>query len=202
MDLRQQYIKRDRQIAKEYAQITFDDDYIVKDNKPDILKVICTSGNVFVEEIKTINEAVWVSGKVNFYIIYRSDMGSMPERIDGMIPFQEKIFVDNLSELDSVKVSGKIDDIMVSIINSRKVSVKGIISFEVVAEDIEEFPVTCGMQDDDEYQQKGSLEISKRAVKGQHAGQAEGSQTGSPTLYKEKKNIRTSFFISALRFWA
>ena len=91
MDLKQQYIKRDRQIAKEYAQITFDDDYIVKDNKPDILKVICTSGNVFVEEIKTINEAVWVSGKVNFYIIYRSDMGSMPERIDGMIPFQEKI---------------------------------------------------------------------------------------------------------------
>ena len=156
MDLKQQYIKRDRQIAKEYAQITFDDDYIVKDNKPDILKVICTSGNVFVEEIKTINEAVWVSGKVNFYIIYRSDMGSMPERIDGMIPFQEKIFVDNLSELDSVKVSGKIDDIMVSIINSRKVSVKGIISFEVVAEDIEEFPVTCGMQDDDEYQQKVS----------------------------------------------
>ena len=64
--------------------------------------------------------------------------------------------MDNLSELDSVKVSGKIDDIMVSIINSRKVSVKGIISFEVVAEDIEEFPVTCGMQDDDEYQQKVS----------------------------------------------
>ena len=142
MDLRQQYIKRDRQIAKEYAQVTFDDDYIVKDNKPDILKVICAAGDVLTEEIKTINEAVWISGRVNFYIIYRSDTGSMPERIDGMIPFQEKIFVDNLSELNSVRVTGKIDDILVSIINSRKVSVKGIISFEVTAEEMEEFPIT------------------------------------------------------------
>ncbi len=154
MDLRQQYIKRDRQIAKEYAQVTFDDDYIVKDNKPDILKVICASGDVLTEEIKTINEAVWISGRVNFYIIYRSDTGSMPERIDGMIPFQEKIFVDNLTELNSVRVSGKIDDIMVSIINSRKVSVKGIISFDVTAEEVEEFPVTAGMEDSTKYQEK------------------------------------------------
>ena len=156
MDLRQQYIKRDRQIAKEYAQVTFDDDYIVKDNKPDILKVICASGDVLTEEIKTINEAVWISGRVNFYIIYRSDTGSMPERIDGMIPFQEKIFVDNLSELNSVRVAGKIDDILVSIINSRKVSVKGIISFEVTAEEMEEFPITCGMEEGEKYQEKVS----------------------------------------------
>ena len=156
MDLRQQYIKRDRQIAKEYAQVTFDDDYIVKDNKPDILKVICAAGDVLTEEIKTINEAVWISGRVNFYIIYRSDTGSMPERIDGMIPFQEKIFVDNLTELNSVKVTGKIDDIMVSIINSRKVSVKGIISFEVTAEEMEEFPITGGMEEGEKYQEKVS----------------------------------------------
>lgn len=158
MELRQQYIKRDREIAKEYAQVTFDDDYIVKDNKPDILKVICALGDVLVDEIKTINEAVWVSGKVSFFIIYRSDRGSMPEQIDGMIPFQEKLFVDNLSELDCVKVSGKIDDIMVNIINSRKISVKGIISFEVLAEEVEEFPITCGMIEENEYEQKISAE--------------------------------------------
>lgn len=154
MDLRQQYIKRDKNIASEYAQVTFDDDYIVKDNKPDILKVICASGDVMTEEIKTINEAVWISGRVNFYIIYRSDMGSMPERIDGMIPFQEKIFVDNLTELNSVRVSGKIDDIMVNIINSRKVSIKGIISFEVRADEVEEFPITYGMESGEKYQEK------------------------------------------------
>lgn len=42
----------------------------------------------------------------------------------------------------------------------------------------------------DEYQQRGSLEVRERAVKGQSTGQAEGSQVGSPTIYKEKKNIR------------
>lgn len=42
----------------------------------------------------------------------------------------------------------------------------------------------------DEYQQRGSTEVGKRAVRGQPTGQAEGIQAGSSTIYKEKKNIR------------
>lgn len=43
----------------------------------------------------------------------------------------------------------------------------------------------------DEYQRRGSTSVSKRAVRGQPNGQAEDSQTGSATIYKENKNTRS-----------
>ena len=45
MELKKQVIKQSDEKIKVFSQITFDDDYIVKDHMPDVMKIICASGN-------------------------------------------------------------------------------------------------------------------------------------------------------------
>ena len=49
-----------------FAQITLDDDYIVRDNKPDILRAIYTKGMVTLEDIKLGNQVVWITTGFSF----------------------------------------------------------------------------------------------------------------------------------------
>ena len=61
-------------VEKDYAfaQITLDDDYIVRDNKPDILRAIYTKGSIVLEDTKIGNQVVWITGKLYFHTLYLS----------------------------------------------------------------------------------------------------------------------------------
>ena len=58
---------------KEFMQMTLDDDYIVRDNKPDVLRIIYAKGNTVLEDIKIGNQVVWLTGKLYFSVLYQSD---------------------------------------------------------------------------------------------------------------------------------
>ena len=51
---------------KAFMQLTLDDDYIVRDNKPDVVRNIYSKGNVVLEDIKMGNQVVWLTGKLHF----------------------------------------------------------------------------------------------------------------------------------------
>ena len=44
MELKKQILKQNIQKSKAFTQVTLDDDCIVKDSKPDIIKIIHTKG--------------------------------------------------------------------------------------------------------------------------------------------------------------
>ena len=73
MELKKQIIKKVKNKGKEFSQITLDDDYIVKDSKPDVIKIIHSQGNVSVEETRINSGAVWINGRMDFMVIYRRD---------------------------------------------------------------------------------------------------------------------------------
>ena len=41
MELITRDVKQNIEKAQEIQQVTFDDDYVIKDNKPDVQKIIC-----------------------------------------------------------------------------------------------------------------------------------------------------------------
>ena len=91
MELLQNQYEMCQQKSKICAQITVDDDYIVKDTKPDVVKVIHGRGEVALEEIRVNKDAIWIMGKLCFSVLYLSDKET--ERLESMeseIPFQEK----------------------------------------------------------------------------------------------------------------
>ncbi len=123
--------------TKSFSQITLDDDYIVRDNKPDVVRVIYSKGNVRVEDVRAANQGVWITGKLCFSTLYQSDdENHRLESVNGEVPFQEKVIMDDVEEGDDVVVDMNIEDLSVGIINSRKLVIRAVVN--VTARNLEE----------------------------------------------------------------
>lgn len=137
------------------TQITLDDDYIVRDNKPDVVRVIYTRGDVLLEDTKAGNQGIWVTGKLHFVALYQTDdEGCKLDYLEGDVPFQEKLVIDEVEEADDVTVAATLEDLSLGIINSRKVVVRAVVS--LFAEGYEEraYDITCGVDNEIEYEEK------------------------------------------------
>lgn len=146
--------------AKAFAQITLDDDYIVRDNKPDVVRVIYTKGDVLVEDTKVGNQVVYVTGRLYFTTLYQSDdENHRLESVSGEIPFQEKLVMDEVEEKDEVQINVQMEDLSVGIINSRKLVIRALLNMsgKILVE--EEVNLACRASEDETYQQK-TKEIS------------------------------------------
>ena len=110
------------------TMITVDDDYIVKDTKPDVVKVIYAGGYAVPEETRVNKDAIWITGKLLVTLVYQSDRENAGlEALTSEIPFQEKLNVEDVDETDEVPVRIQKEDINVSIINSRKLSIRALL---------------------------------------------------------------------------
>ncbi len=155
MELRTQLLKQNTVKSKAFTQVTIDDDCIVRDSKPDIIKIIHTKGTVAFEETKVSNQTVWITGKLTFTVLYRSDAGGNKlETLTDSVNFGEKIFMEEVEELDAVKLSGKLEDLSINAINSRKLAVRAVIGIQAVSEQPEEQELIREVGADENVQQK------------------------------------------------
>ena len=146
MELITQKIRQCIEKVKDMSQVGFDRDYVIKDNKPDVSKVVCQNGQVKIDEIKASGENIWISGSIEFEVLYTREEvfegdepeenigGNRVEHIKDTIPFQEKLVLQGICEKDTVRVYTGLDELTVGVINSRKLSVRGIISVELYGE--------------------------------------------------------------------
>ncbi len=135
------------------AQITLDDDFIVPDSKPDILKRITDCGEVIVEGLKAGDGKASVNGKMKFSLLYRTDKAGVSfDSMEGSIDFGETVNVPGLSAGDTIKCTATLEDLSISLINGRKISVSAIVSLELYGEntymssaavDIEDSDICC-----------------------------------------------------------
>ncbi len=157
MELRKQIIKKNYKKGNAFSQITLDDDYIVPDSKPDVVKIIHNMGNIVFEEPKVSNQAIWVKGRMDFAALYRSDQAEdKMEILSGSIPFQEKISMDGIDDLDPVHLNWNLEDLTVNLINSRKLGVRAVVDIIATAEENTEEEIASGMDGEEDYQQKVS----------------------------------------------
>ena len=134
--------------ANSFSQITLDDDYIVRDNKPDVVRVIYSRGNILVEDVKAGNQGLWITGKLLFSTLYQSDdENHRLESVNGEIPFQEKVMMDEAEDGDDVVVDMEIEDLSVGIINSRKLAVRAVVNVMARNLDEENEDITCSITD-------------------------------------------------------
>ena len=157
MLLKKKYIHRSKERERAESQITLDDDFNISDNKPDVIKIITSKGEIKLDEIKVNEGHVWVKGTMAFEVLYKSDQSEMRICcITGAIPFQEKLSMDGVNESCNVKVETQMEDLTVGIINSRKLSIRSLVSFLAVAEEIADEAVSYGIEEaeDEEIQKK------------------------------------------------
>lgn len=155
MELNKVKIHRIYELGTAVSQITLDDDYNVPDYRPDIIKVLKEKGELRFDEIKAGNGAVWVKGSLIFRVLYRSDQSEGKiSCLRGEMPFQEKLNMDGVQEFTPVKVKGEIEDINIGVINSRKLSVRAVLTLRGTAEQEADCELTVGTPDATDYEQR------------------------------------------------
>ncbi len=157
MDLLKKNIQMDQIKCKSNVQLTLDDDYNVPDVKPDIEKIIKEQGNIIIHDISPANGKFLVRGGLEFNILYVGQShGQLLHNMKGTLPFEEMVNMDAVCEVDSIRVKWELDDMTTSMINSRKINVKAIISLDFLVEDIYDEEAAIGIETEDgvQYQTK------------------------------------------------
>ena len=111
-------------------------DIIVPDTKPDAVKVVNVTVTPYVNTFDVMEGKVKLSGKLNYFIIYRvSDDKFGTRGLYVSYPYTEVINIENIKNSMDVVVEPYCKNVIFSLPNERKISVKSEICFKVNAKE-------------------------------------------------------------------
>lgn len=147
MELMKRNIHMDRIRAEAMNQITLEDDVNIPESKPDVDALNMEKAEIVIEEIRAGADMVMVRGNLVFYVLYRTlENGSSLVALDGKIPFEEKINLQGAAPQDNVAVDGRVEDLNVGIINSRKLSIQSLITLHARIEELYDEEIPIGLE--------------------------------------------------------
>lgn len=146
MELETKVIHKNKMPIEVMSQLIAEEDYNLPEYKPDIKYVIKSHGNIVVEEVVPEEEYVSVKGKMQFAILYQGEGGeSLVDQVNGSISFTERLHVEGAMRSENVTVRTQMEDLGVVVINSRKLSLRGLANVTAcICEGVElELPLYC-----------------------------------------------------------
>lgn len=129
-------------------QFYVDGDVNVPDSKSDIGRVVYSRGELKIEDIKMVENYIRVSGKVLYQILYVTDDGGQRlSAIQGKLPFEEMVYAEEEPEGGVFFREGSVD-LSVSLIHSRKLSLKAMVEIQLAAEREKEEILTLDVEEE------------------------------------------------------
>ena len=129
MELLKRNIHMDRIRVQAVTQFTLEDDVNLPENKPDVSTLNLEKGELIIDEIKPAVDSVMVRGRLGFVVLYHTmEEGSSLILLEGKLPFEEKINLQGVVPSDTVAVEGDVEDLTISMINSRKLNIQSLIT--------------------------------------------------------------------------
>lgn len=107
-------------------------DIIVPDTKPDAMKIVNVTVTPYVSDIEVMENKIKVVGKVNYFVIYKvSDDNFGTRGLFVSYPYSEELEVNNVSKNMNARVIPVAKNVIYSLPNERKISIKSEIVFKV-----------------------------------------------------------------------
>ncbi len=150
MELIKKNIHRNRQKGRVVSQITLDDDFIVPDTKEDMEALILDGNDVEIAESRIMGSRCMVKGQLSFCVLYHAQKSRMVDNVEGAIPFDEAVNVNDMEEDDDLQVDWEVEDMTVTMINSRKLNVKAVITLTVTAWELCDEELAVGVDSSEE----------------------------------------------------
>lgn len=166
MEIIKKNIHMDRIRLSAGTQITLDDDRNIPDAKPDVNTLVFEQGNVKIDEVKPANEHVTVKGRLLFNVIYQTNEGEVAlAGVNGEIPFEEQVIMNGVTSTDNIEAKALLEDLNVSMINSRKINIQSVISLDLKSEELyeEEAAVDIYQSEPVEYR-KQQVDLTQLAI--------------------------------------
>lgn len=137
MELVRRNLHRNRQKGRAVSQITLDDDYNIPDSMQDVGLTVQEKGRAEIGEVKVESGRVRIKGSLHFAVLYLCEAPEGGLRsVRGQIPFEELMNIEGAAEGDNLQLKWTLEDLSVSLINSRKLSLKAIVTLELTAEEL------------------------------------------------------------------
>lgn len=168
-----EFIKREvRNCAwkvKNTMQFTIDDTINVPDSLMDMERLILVKGNVVVEDTEAMIDRFQVKGSLNYQILYCADKeGNVFDSLVGKVPFVEYINADRTKEGDYIEVHASLNDLTVTMLHSRKISLKSLVGLDYQVKENETFDAVTAIENASDTQVLGgsvsmmSLQMQKK----------------------------------------
>jgi len=140
--------------VKNAMQFTIDDTINVPENLLDMERLILVKGNVVIDETQAMVDRFQVKGTLNYQILYSADKeGNAFDSLNGKVPFVEYINADGTNETDYIEVHASMNDLTVTMLHSRKISLKALIGIDYQVKENEDFEAITDIAE------KGSMEV-------------------------------------------
>lgn len=124
INLDKQVLNINKLIAKNTQIVWLEQDILVPDTKPDVMKVIGVNAIPMISNIEVLDGLIKVNGEVVYYIIYRSAENDETKGISMTYPFAQNINEKDAKQGMHARVKGDTRNIIFSSPNERKISIK------------------------------------------------------------------------------
>lgn len=139
MELKKVNLHMDQVKCQINTQITLEEDKNISDRNPDAASILMEKGRVVIEDIRPGKDSLSMKGKMVYEVLYASeDENGRLYRMQGEIPWEEKIRAEGMESMDSPQIQADIEDLRSSLINSRKINIRGLINFCIKAKEIKD----------------------------------------------------------------
>jgi hypothetical protein len=165
MELTETKLKTTAVKAEKQIQITLDKDKNVPDTKMDIEKIILAKGNIKLREIEVMVDRIRVIGELKGEILYSgADREKRCNVMDFSIDFEEYFHIASVVPTDHVSVIPELEDLNVTLINSRKVGIRSILNFFIEVTNVQEIDAIADAEGEGVQTLHKNLSMTQMAV--------------------------------------
>lgn len=119
----------------------------VPDTRPDVEKIIESRGEVHIDEIEVLTDRLRLRGNFLVQILYLStDPEQQISCMEHDFAIEEFMNVEGAESSDIAKVTADLEDLTISIINSRKCGVRSVIYFHIAISEMKFVECTTGIE--------------------------------------------------------
>lgn len=142
MELLKKNVRMLHETGKITDQVTVEEDCIVPDTLPDAGKIVWKKAWIKMEDIQIEEQRAQLTGQLMVQVLYLDETKERGmHRLETSIPFQETQMLGEGASKEQTQIQRKVEDITVSLINSRKIGIHALLSFELCTEQSREIPV-------------------------------------------------------------
>ena len=150
MELKKANLHMDYVKCQINTQITLEEDKNISDRNPDADRILMEKGRVIIEEKRPATDSLFMKGKLIYEVLYSSDDAEgRLYRMQGEIPWEEKVRVEGMEVVDNPQVVANIEDLRSSLINSRKINVRGLVNFCIRSKELKDDEILLDIENPD-----------------------------------------------------
>ena len=147
LELKKENVQMLRVKNKAVSQVTFDVDYNVPDAKADMGRIVQSKADVSMDEVRLSEGKAFLKGSLNADILYVSENEGRICSLSASLPMDETVNLEGIQGGDKLCLSWEIEDLSVRMIHSRKLSIKAIVTFYAVVDELTQVQIPTALDE-------------------------------------------------------